>query len=178
MYKYTKWLPTWYAHTMLAQIKEENVNTKMLNFAAIYEWIEKNSMRVTYRSQVDIFEAIYNHYIVAEGVHYSAGRISQFFRGNAALPAEMVTRYQLDDAYITSLMDAVEALLAIDFADAPAALANLAQMIEEDDTISDIQKNNLLYRVNIEGGDASAAWATDVIRFAMLPRRDIRSKIA
>lgn len=154
------------------------MSNKKLDFAAVFAWIERHSSRVTYRSQIDLFEQLFDHFVVVEAMHYSAGRICQIFRGNAPLPAEMVTRYQLDDAYITSLMDEVEALLAIDFADAPAALEDLAAMVAADDTISDIQRRNLLYRVDFEGGAASAAWVVDIIRFAMLPRRDTRQKIA
>lgn len=154
------------------------MSNKKLDFAAIYRWIDYNSAKVNYRSQIDLFELLFNFFTVKEQTHYSAGRISQILRGSVALPAEIVTRYQINDAYIASLMDAVETLITIDFPDAPAALADLAQMIAEDDTISEIQKRNLLCNADVGGGDASIEWVTDIIRFAMLPRRDTRQKIA
>lgn len=154
------------------------MNGKKLDFAAIYSWIEQHSAGVLYRSQVSNFESLFEHYVVTEEVYYSASRICQMVRGNVGLPRELITRYQCDDAYIASLADAVKALITLDIADAPAALEDLATMVAEDDTISDAQRRNLLCHADFGGGDASVKWVTDIVRFAMLPRRDARQKIA
>lgn len=154
------------------------MNNYQLDFAAIYSWIERHSAGVLCRTQVDYFENLFAHYVVNEEVYYSASRICQMVRGNVSLPRELVTRYQCDDAYIASLADAVKALITLDMADAPAALEDLVTMVAADDTISDVQRRNLLHRANIEGGDASIEWVTDIIRFSMLSRRHVRQKIA
>lgn len=151
---------------------------KKLDFAAIYSWLERHSSGVLYRSHVDTFESLFAHYVATEEVYYSASRICQMLRGSVSLPRDLITRYRCDDVYIESLMDAVKALITLDIADAPAALEDLAQMIAEDDTISEIQKRNLLCNADVGGGDSSIKWVTDIVRFAMLPRRDARRKIA
>lgn len=154
------------------------MNNYQLDFAAIYSWIERHSAGVLYRTQVEFFENLLAKYVVSEEVYYSASRICQMVRGNVSLPREVVTRYQCDDAYIASLADAVKALITLNIADAPAALEDLATMVAEDDTISDAQRRNLLCHADFGGGDASVKWVTDIVRFAMLPRRDARQKIA
>ena len=154
------------------------MNNYQLDFAAIYSWFERHSAGVLNRTQVMFFENLFKCYVESEEVYYSSSRISQMLRGRVSLPRELITRYQCNDAYVASLADAVKALITLDIADAPAALEDLAQMIAEDDTISEIQKRNLLCNADVGGGDSSIKWVTDIVRFAMLPRRDARRKIA
>ena len=62
------------------------MKNKKLDFAAMYQWIEEFSSKVTYRSQVVLFDRLFDRFVTAEGIHYSAGYISEIFRGDENLP--------------------------------------------------------------------------------------------
>lgn len=154
-------------------------NNRRVDFSAVFCWIIRNTReRVSFSSDVDLFEKLFDKYLRDECVVYSPGRISQFKSGRAFLPRQLVSRYWMDDDYRNDLWIKLESLLVIDMTDAEKALAELVQLIQEDNTISETQRNTLLHCTCKEQCDQQVEFLVNVLLYAMRVRGDPNSKSA
>lgn len=152
---------------------------RRIDFSAVFYWIVRNTRdRVSFSSDVDLFEKIFEKYIRDECVVYSPGRISQFKSGRSYLPRQMVSRYWMDDDYQNDLWIEIESLLVMDMTDTEKALAELVQLIQEDNTISDTQRNMLLHCTCKEQCDRQTEFVVNVLLYAMRVRGDPGCKSA
>lgn len=142
------------------------------DFPAMWTWIIQHACPVTYRTETDLFEQLFWSYLRDENAIFDAARISRIKSGRERLPRKMVALYNSRDEYVSDLKGEVETLLALDFADAPGALAELIDMVGSDETISPIQRRNLLRHSAVDGWDQPIDWVTDMICYSMLPRAD------
>lgn len=147
------------------------------DFSAMWTWIVRHASPVTYQKETDLFEQLFWSFLRDENAIFDAARISRIKSGRERLPRKMVALYNSRGEYVSDLRDEVETLLALDFADAPGALEELISMIESDETISPIQRRNLLRPSAVDGWDQPIDWVTDMICYSMLPRTDTPPKI-
>ena len=140
------------------------------DFSAMWTWIIQHACPVTYRKETDLFEQLFWSYLREENAIFDAARISRIKSGRERLPRKMVALYNSRGEYVAALRDEVKTLLALDFADAPGALAELIDMIASDETISPVKRRNLLRGSVVDGWEPPVDWVTDMICYSMLPR--------
>lgn len=152
---------------------------RRVDFSAVFCWIVRNTRdRVSFSSDVDLFEKLFSKYLRDECIVYSPGRISQFKSGRSYLPRQLVSRYWLDDDYQNDLWIEIESLLVMDMTDEETALEELVQLIREDDTIREAQKNNLLHCTCREEHDRKIELVMNTLLYAMRVRGNPNSKSA
>ena len=139
-------------------------------FFAVWKWIIRNATPVTFDSEPDLFERMFWVYLRDEKAVFEAARISRIKAGREQLPKKMVALYNSRAEYASALMEEVEKLLSLDFADAGKALTELAHIIQSDDSISLTEKRNLLHRAAVDGWDRPVQWVTDMICRSMMFR--------
>lgn len=140
------------------------------DFSAIWKWIIRNATPVTFDNEVDLFEQLFWPYVRNEKAVFESARISKIKSGREQLPKKMVALYNSRGEYASALMDEVEKLLSLNFADAGKAMAELVEIIRSDDTISPTEKRNLLHRAAVDGWDQPVEWVTAMICRSMMFR--------
>ena len=145
------------------------------DFSAIWKWIIRNATPVTFDNEVDLFEQLFWPYVRNEKAVFESARISKIKSGREQLPKKMVALYNSRGEYASALMDEVENLLSLNFADAGKALAELADIIQSDDSISPTEKRNLLHRAAVDGWDQPVQWVTDMICRSMMFRQQAKT---
>lgn len=85
---------------------------KQLTFATMWGWALENTNRLTYSSEIELFELMFAQYCEDEDKHYNASRISCYKSGREHLPRKMVSRYWLAPDYAADLEDAVLTVLS------------------------------------------------------------------
>ena len=145
------------------------------HFATIWQWIIRNATPVTFDNEADLFEQMFWPYVRNEKAVFEAARISRIKTGRERLPQKMVALYNSRGEYASALMEEVDKLLSLNFADAGKALAELADIIQSDDSISPTEKRNLLHRAAVDGWDQPVQWVTDMICRSMMFRANIKT---
>ena len=144
-------------------------------FSTIWKWIIRNATPVSFNSEQDLYEQMFWLYLRDEKAVFESARISRIKTGRERLPQKMVALYNSREEYASALMEEVETLLFQDFADAGKALAELADIIQSDDSISPTEKRNLLHRAAVDGWDQPVQWVTDMICRSMMFRANIKT---
>lgn len=143
-----------------------------LTFSSLWGWILSQTNRLTYDTEVELFELLFARYCEDQDKHYSASRISRYKSGREHLPRKMVSRYWLAADYIQDLEEAVLTVLLPCVPDLPGAIDQLVCLIGDDDTLTRCQRDKLLENCNADGGEATAAWLAYILRYSMLVRAD------
>ena len=144
-------------------------------FSTIWKWIIRNATPVSFNSEQDLYEQMFWLYLRDEKAVFESARISRIKTGRERLPQKMVALYNSREEYASALMEEVETLLFQDFADAGKALAELADIIQSDDSISPTEKRNLLHRAAVDGWDQPVQWVTDMICRSMMFRANAKT---
>lgn len=155
------------------------MKNQRLDFSSFFTWLVNNTNeKVSFSSNLELFEKIFEKFLRDECVVYSPGRISQFKSGRSYLPRQMVSRYWMDNDYQNDLWIEIASLLVMDMTDEETALEELVQLVREDDTISDAKKNNLLHCTCKEQCDQQVEFVVHVLLYAMRVRGDPGNKSA
>lgn len=149
-----------------------------LTFASLWSWMLSQTNRLTYDTEVELFELLFEQYLTDEDKHYAASRISCYKSGREHLPRKMASRYWLVADYAADLEEAVLTVLLPCIPDLPGAIDQLVCLIGDDETLTRCQRDKLLEGCNADGGEATAAWLAYILRYSMLVRPDSRTKAA
>lgn len=151
---------------------------KQLTFATMWGWALENTNRLTFDTEVQLFDLLFALYCMEEDKHYTASQISRYKSGREHLPRKLVSRYWMAADYIEDLEEAVLTVLLPNYPDLPGAIDQLACMIAGDATLTQRQRDKLLDGCNADGGEATAAWLAYILRYSMLVRPDSSTKAA
>ena len=144
-------------------------------FSTLWKWTIRNATPVSFNTEQDLWEQMFWVFLRDEKAVFESARISRIKSGREQLPKKMVALYNSREEYASALMDEVEKLLSLDFADAGKALAELADIIQSDDSISPTEKRNLLHRAAVDGWDQPVQWVTDMICRSMMFRANAKT---
>ena len=149
-----------------------------LTFASLWGWVLSNTNRLTYDTEVELFDLLFAKYCETEDKHYSASRISCYKSGREHLPRKMVSRYWTCQEYIEDIEEAVLTVLIPCIPDLPGAIDQLVCLIDGDETLTRSQRDRLLEGYSADGGAATTAWLAYILRYSMLVRADGGAKAA